>query len=209
MKKPSFIKEDYIPINGFSRTGHARPDTMWIDLHWIGKAGQTAFGVREYFESLGGQDPDDDERDVYAGANFIVDYASQTTLEAVPVHEVTYTAGAAEYTNWAHEMMGTYFTSNAPVTKDEYGWHGHTPNWLTVSIEMCHPGASGEFEPETLAMAAQTCAWLIMFYRLVGATAVITHNMITGKVCPKWWVDRPHEFERFKSMVSASLELNE
>jgi len=209
VKKPSFIVEDYIPVNKFSRTGHARPDTLWIDMHWTGNGGQSAYGVREYFAGLAGQDSDDDERDIYAGSNFVIDYAEDITLEIIPVHEVSYTAGGKMYTDWARDMMTHNFTSNAPTTMDEYGWHGHTPNWLCVSIEMCHPDDTGKFFGVTLGMAAQVCAWLISFYNLVGTSTIITHHLITGKLCPKWWVERPRELDIFRQQVSAVMELNE
>jgi N-acetylmuramoyl-L-alanine amidase len=32
-----------------------------------------------------------------------------------------------------------------------------------------------------------------------------THNGITGKNCPKWFVDRPEKFEDFKRDVAAEM----
>jgi N-acetylmuramoyl-L-alanine amidase len=195
----------HIDINRFSRPGIKRLETRYVVMHWTGPYAHRATGVRDYFDSLKDQDPNDDETDSYRGSNFIVDWKDGVTLEAIPHGEVSYTSGGAKYSAWATAMLGDEYTSNAPRHEESDGWHGHTPNWVTIDVEVTHPNMKGgEFTGTSLDSASDLVAWLLGFYHL-GVGAIITHKMLTGKKCPLWWHLHPEAYKAFREQVMAKV----
>ncbi len=74
----------------------------------------------------------------------------------------------------------------------------------TISIEVCHPDESGAFTQESYDSLVKLCDWLC---RLTGLTGddLIRHYDVTGKICPKYFVDHEDAWETFKQDVKASL----
>jgi N-acetylmuramoyl-L-alanine amidase len=70
-----------------------------------------------------------------------------------------------------------------------------------LGIGLCHPDASGKFTEETGTAAADLAAAICTKYKLDARTAVWTRHQITGKICLKWFVDHPEEFDLFKELV--------
>lgn len=58
----------------------------------------------------------------------------------------------------------------------------------TVSIEVCHPDETGEFTEETYAALVRLTAWLCDSAGLPREN-VIRHHDVTGKNCPKYFVE--------------------
>ncbi len=75
----------------------------------------------------------------------------------------------------------------------------------TVSIEVCHPDETGRFNEATYASLVRLTAWLCSNSEL-NENDLIRHHDITGKQCPKHFVDFPDEWERFKNDVKQQLE---
>lgn len=75
----------------------------------------------------------------------------------------------------------------------------------TISIEVCHPDESGEFTQESYDSLVRLCDWLC---RLTGLTGddLIRHYDVTGKICPKYFVDHEDAWDAFRQDVNASLE---
>ena len=73
----------------------------------------------------------------------------------------------------------------------------------TVSIEVCHADEAGEFSAETMASLLRLTAWLCEEFDLAPAD-VIRHYDVTGKVCPKYYVDHPEAWEDFRSALRAA-----
>ena len=76
----------------------------------------------------------------------------------------------------------------------------------TVSIEVCHPDSTGEFSRETYDRAAELTAFLCREFRLDPETEVIRHYDVTGKLCPKYYVEHQEAWEGFLEAVSAAME---
>ncbi|MBQ8683388.1 MAG: N-acetylmuramoyl-L-alanine amidase [Clostridia bacterium] len=73
----------------------------------------------------------------------------------------------------------------------------------TVSIEVCHPDDSGEFTPATYAALVKLTAWLCD----VGALEeqqVIRHYDVTGKECPRYYVENREAWEQFLADVASA-----
>ena len=76
----------------------------------------------------------------------------------------------------------------------------------TVSIEVCHPDETGEFSPVTYDRAVELTAWLCVQFKLDPETDVIRHYDVTGKICPKYYVERPEAWEAFRADVALEME---
>ena len=87
------------------------------------------------------------------------------------------------------------------VPLNEIAYCSNSANKDTVSIECCHPDDTGEFTRETLESLTRLVNWLIETYSLERED-IQRHYDITGKVCPKWFVDDPAAWERFRDGLS-------
>lgn len=76
----------------------------------------------------------------------------------------------------------------------------------TISIEVCHPDETGKFNDETYAALVKLTAWLCDNLDLCESD-LIRHHDVTGKQCPKYFVDYPEEWENFKADVKERLEM--
>lgn len=68
-------------------------------------------------------------------------------------------------------------------------------NDYTISIECCHPDGTGRFTEATYKSMIWLGKYLMDKY---GIKENIRHYDVTGKCCPKWFVDYPEEWEKFK-----------
>ncbi len=75
----------------------------------------------------------------------------------------------------------------------------------TISIEVCHPDESGVFGAETYDALVRLTAWLCAECGL-DETQIIRHYDVTGKICPKWFVEDEGAWTRFLQDVKAEKE---
>lgn len=68
-------------------------------------------------------------------------------------------------------------------------------NDYTISVECCHPDNTGRFTEETYRSMVWLGKYLMQKYSIKNN---IRHYDVTGKACPKWFVDNPDEWEKFK-----------
>jgi N-acetylmuramoyl-L-alanine amidase len=173
------IQKLLLTKNMFSRPGKKLESVKGIAIHWVANAGSSAAANRNYFESLKNQSPNDPAAR-YASAHFIVGIGGEI-VQCIPLDEMAYHVGAKTYKPEAITAFG------------------HYPNNCTIGIELCHPDASGKFTGDTFAAATALAGELCREFSLRPAKDIWTHCQITGKNCPKWFVDHPGEFETFKA----------
>jgi N-acetylmuramoyl-L-alanine amidase len=87
-----------------------------------------------------------------------------------------------------------------PLTEISYA--SNDRNSDTISIEVCHPDETGEFSPVTYDRVVELTAWLCETFRLNPATDVIRHYDVTGKDCPKYYVENPAAWAQFLADVA-------
>lgn len=87
----------------------------------------------------------------------------------------------------------------------EVAYASNERNMDTVSIECCHPDDSGAFTDETYRSLVQLTAWLCEKFDL-NQDDVIRHYDVTGKICPKCFVDHEDEWTEFKANVGKAME---
>ncbi len=90
----------------------------------------------------------------------------------------------------------------------ELAYASNGRNHDTVSIECCHPDESGKFTEDTYKSVIQLTAWLCKKYSLTEQD-VIRHYDVTGKNCPKYFVEHEADWELFKGDVKAALSKTE
>ena len=87
----------------------------------------------------------------------------------------------------------------------EVAYASNSRNQDTVSIECCHPDEEGGFTDETYQSAVDLCAWLCLKFDL-DETDMIRHYDITGKICPKYYVEHEEAWDGMKQDVKVKLD---
>lgn len=174
------MKQDLLTVNKWSRPGDTIGNIRGLVIHWVANPKTSAKFNRDYFEmrkcgKLG-----------YGSAHVIIDLDG-SALQCVPFEEVAYHAGG----------MGE-------VQEEARALIGPLPNFHTIGIEMCHPDWTGKPTAKTLETAIGLCAELCGKYSLA-PRKILRHYDVTGKDCPKWFVEHPEEFEKFREEVGGRL----
>ena len=87
----------------------------------------------------------------------------------------------------------------------EVAYASNERNTDTVSIECCHPDDSGKFTDETYRSLVQLTAWLCVKFGLTEED-VIRHYDVTGKNCPKYFVEHVDALDEFRQNVGQAIE---
>lgn len=87
----------------------------------------------------------------------------------------------------------------------EVAYASNNRNQDTVSIECCHPDESGKFTEETYRTMVQLTAWLCEKFEL-DEKDVIRHYDVTGKNCPKYFVEEEGAWKQFKEDIQRALD---
>lgn len=90
------------------------------------------------------------------------------------------------------------------IPTSEIAYASNSRNKDTVSIECCHPDETGKFTAATYGSLVQLTAYLCSKYNLT-ENDVIRHYDITGKDCPKYFVENEAAWETFRSDVGEVL----
>ena len=77
----------------------------------------------------------------------------------------------------------------------------------TIAIECCHEDASGKFNDQTYDSAVYLTAWLCGKFNLT-TKDVIRHYDITGKDCPKYYVEHEDAWKQFLADVDNYIKKN-
>lgn len=77
----------------------------------------------------------------------------------------------------------------------------------TISIECCHKSKDGKFTKETYNSLVQLVSWLLCEYNLK-SNSVIRHFDVTGKNCPKYYVEHEDKWEQLKEDIKQYIKEN-
>jgi len=91
------------------------------------------------------------------------------------------------------------------VPVDEVAFASNDRNMDTLSIEMCHPDDDGQFNDETYESAVRLAAWLCDRYGLDPGDDIIRHYDVSGKECPRYFVQNESAWERFRDDVGLAM----
>lgn len=141
------------------------------------------------------------------------------TITGIVVHYTANPGSTAQqnrdYFNGLKDSHETEASSNFIVGLDgeiiqcvptwEMAYASNSRNIDTVSIECCHPDESGKFTDETYESLVQLTAWLCVKFDLT-EEQIIRHYDVTGKNCPKYFVENEDAWEEFKANVGRAIE---
>ena len=102
----------------------------------------------------------------------------------------------------AHFLIGLTGEVIQCVPLDEKSSATNERNRDTISIEVCHPDATGQFTQASYDALVKLTAWLCDTAG-IGRDRVIRHYDVTGKLCPLYFVEHPEAWEAFLADVRA------
>lgn len=100
----------------------------------------------------------------------------------------------------SHFIIDTDGTILQCVPMSEIAYASNDRNSDTLSIECCHEDDSGKFTKETYQSLVKLVAWLCDTYGLE-TDQVIRHYDVTGKLCPKYYVEHEDKWETLKKDI--------
>ena len=100
----------------------------------------------------------------------------------------------------SHFIIDTDGTILQCVPMSEIAYASNDRNRDTLSIECCHEDESGKFTKETYQSLVKLTAWLCDTYGLE-TDQVIRHYDVTGKLCPKYYVEHEDKWETLKKDI--------
>lgn len=112
----------------------------------------------------------------------------------------------------SHYIIGLEGEILRCIPENEVAYCSNSANTYSISIECCHPDATGKFTDATTASAAELCAYLLKKYGLE-VDDIIRHYDVTGKQCPLWFVPTKYQsadianarWAGFKALVSEKM----
>ncbi len=112
----------------------------------------------------------------------------------------------------SHYIVGLSGEILRCVPENEVAYCSNSANSYSISIECCHPDATGKFTDATTASAAELCAYLLKKYGL-SVDDLTRHYDVTGKQCPLWFVPTKYQsadvanarWAGFKALVSGKM----
>lgn len=87
----------------------------------------------------------------------------------------------------------------------EIAYASNDRNADTVSIETCHWTEEGNYTEETYDSLVHLTAWLCQKFDLTEED-LLRHYDVTGKICPKYFVDHEDAWDEFRQDVGKMLE---
>jgi len=193
------IKTQYLPMNKYSRPGTKRPETRAIILHWVNNAGTSAQFNRDYFAGLAMQKPAKGVDYVFASTQYVIGLQGEI-IQTMPVGEIARHCGSDKL----DPASGKVYTDIGRKLMDTVA----NPNTITIGIELCHPDKTGCFNDTTLDSAIDLVTDLCKRYDLDPSVRVLRHYDIVGwKDCPRWYVEHPDEWDTFKHIVAAKINI--
>lgn len=90
------------------------------------------------------------------------------------------------------------------IPLDEIAYASNERNADTISIECCHKNKKGKFTVATYRSLLELVTYLCMQYDLE-TDDVIRHYDVTGKLCPRYYVEHEDQWEKFKNDIQKRL----
>lgn len=91
------------------------------------------------------------------------------------------------------------------VPCDEMAYCSNSLNEICISIELCHPDEWGNFTDATYNNCVYLVAHLMNYYHM-DMDQLIRHYDVTGKNCPRYFVEHEDRWEVFKGFVEEYRE---
>ncbi|MBS5197494.1 MAG: N-acetylmuramoyl-L-alanine amidase [Clostridiales bacterium] len=146
----------------------------------------------------------------------------QISIEQIKYIAIHYTAnpgaGAMDNRNYFENLATTHETKVSShfvvglegevvqcIPTSEMSYATNERNVDTLSIECCHADETGVFNEATYDSVVKLTAWLCTRFGLTEEN-VIRHYDVTGKNCPKYYVENPEAWEQMKADIAAQIQ---
>lgn len=115
-----------------------------------------------------------------------------------------YFAGEETVVN-AHFVVGLEGEIVQCIPLNEQSVASNWRNADTISIEVCHPDETGQFNEKTMDALTRLTVWLLQECKLKPED-VIRHYDVTGKMCPLYYVEHPDAWEAFIDSLGEAMK---
>ena len=105
----------------------------------------------------------------------------------------------------SHFVVGLQGEIIQCVPLNEVAYANYPRNFDTISVEVCHPDATGKFSDTTYWTVVKLAAYLLEEFGLT-SDDLIRHYDCNGKYCPLYYVEHPEAWEQLKADVKAYME---
>ena len=138
-----------------------------------------------------------------------------TDIRNIVIHYVGNPGSTAQQNrNWyenpesevsSHFLVGLDGEVIQCIPLNEFSSASNHRNCDTISIEVCHPDESGKFTDTTYRAVVKLTVWLLKTCHLE-AEDVIRHHDITGKDCPRYYVQNEDRWQDFLADLQQALK---
>ena len=118
------------------------------------------------------------------------------------------TAGSYIYAS-SHYIIGNDGTTIRCIPENEVAYHASKANSYSIGIEMCHPDNTGKPTQKTYDALVELVGQLCHKYKLKPIQAIIRHYDVTGKLCPKYYVENEKAFKQLREDVERYIAKDE
>jgi N-acetylmuramoyl-L-alanine amidase len=166
------IKEMFLTPNKYSRPQKEMGDLKGVVIHYVANKNTSAEANRNFFELRKNGNYG------YGSTHYIIGLKGEI-IQCLPENEISYNCGARKYIEGIQDKLGK------------------NPNYHTIGIECTHFDDFGRMTNSTYISLIELTQNLLKRYSLTSQD-LYRHYDITGKICHKWFVDNPNEWDIFK-----------
>ena len=145
------------------------------------------------------------------------------TIKNIVVHWVGNAGSTAEnnarYFNNLRNGSGTYASAHYIIGNDgvvvrcvpenEVAYHASSANSYSIGVEVCHPDNTGKYTDLAYKSLIELLVDLCTRYKLEPTQTIIRHYDVTGKMCPKYYVEHMDAWKKLKQDVSNIMNKDE
>ena len=132
-----------------------------------------------------------------------------TTAQANRNYFASLASGESDTFASSHFIVGLDGEVIQCIPLTEIAYASNDRNGDTIAIEVCHPDETGQYSPETYQQVVELATFLCRELKLDPETQVIRHYDVTGKICPKYYVENPDAWEILLQDITAALAKTE
>lgn len=105
----------------------------------------------------------------------------------------------------SHFVIGTEGEIVQCIPSSEIAYASNSRNDDTLSIECCHLDETGQFTDATYQSLVELVGWLCKRFD-ISVDNVIRHYDVTGKDCPRYFVQNPDAWTQLKADIQAQID---
>lgn len=106
----------------------------------------------------------------------------------------------------SHYIIGNDGVVVRCVPESEVAYHASKANSYSIGVEICHPDWAGKPTEKAYDSLVNLLVELCRRYKLEPTQAIIRHYDVTGKTCPKYYVEDVGAFKKLKEKVKGKMK---